>query len=90
LHNNFLQILAERGVLAFLALVAAFICILFNLVIRIRTSKEMEKAIATGVLFVFIGFLTAGIFEYNFGDSEIKFLLFYFLSIPFAKLGKQK
>jgi O-antigen ligase len=90
LHNNFLQILAERGVLAFLALVAAFISILINLVIRIRTSKEMEKAIATGVLFVFIGFLTAGIFEYNFGDSEIKFLLFYFLSIPFAKLGKQK
>jgi len=38
------------------------------------------------VLFAFVGFLVAGLFEYNFGDSEIKFILFYFLCLPFLGL----
>jgi hypothetical protein len=38
------------------------------------------------VLFAFVGFLVAGMFEYNFGDSELKFMLFFFLSLPFLAL----
>lgn len=87
LHNNFLQELAERGVFALLSLVAAFVSILILLVKKIKSSSDFERAVAVGVFFTFIGFLIAGLFEYNFGDSEIKFLLFYFLSIPFLKLA---
>lgn len=83
LHNNFLQVLAERGILTLLSLIAAFAVIIIQLVKKIRNSIDLEKSISVGVLFVFIGFLVAGMFEYNLGDSEIKFLLFYFLSIPF-------
>ena len=83
LHNNFLHILAERGLLAALSLLAAFIAVIILLIKKIKTSAALERTIAVGVLFVTIGFLIAGMFEYNFGDSEIKFLLFYFLSIPF-------
>jgi O-antigen ligase len=83
LHNNFLQVLAERGILALLSLIAAFAVIIIQLIKKIKNSIEGEKSISVGVLFVFIGFLVAGMFEYNLGDSEIKFLLFYFLSIPF-------
>jgi O-antigen ligase len=83
LHNNFLQILAERGIFALISLVAAFISVLVSLIIRIRRTQDLEKWIGIGALCVFFGFLTAGMFEYNFGDSEIKFLLFYFISIPF-------
>jgi O-antigen ligase len=83
LHNNFLQVLAERGILALLSLIAAFAVIIIQLVKKIKNSIDLEKSISVGVLFVFIGFLVAGMFEYNLGDSEIKFLLFYFLSIPF-------
>ena len=86
LHNNFLQELAERGIFALLSLVAAFATIFTLLVKKIKNSSASEKTIALGVLFTFIGFLIAGLFEYNFGDTEIKFLLFYFLSIPFLKL----
>ncbi|HLP45763.1 MAG TPA: O-antigen ligase family protein [Candidatus Kapabacteria bacterium] len=86
LHNNFLQELAERGIFALLSLVAAFVSIFMLLVNKIKNSTDFEKTVALGVLFTFIGFLIAGLFEYNFGDSEIKFLLFYFLSIPFLKL----
>ena len=83
LHNNFLQVLAERGILALLSLIAAFVVIIIQLIKKIKNSIDVGKSISVGVLFVFIGFLVAGMFEYNLGDSEIKFWLFYFLSIPF-------
>ncbi len=85
LHNNFMHILAERGILSLFALVAAFISIFVLLVGKIKNTTGIEKTVAVGSLFVFIGFLIAGLFEYNFGDTEIKFSLFYFLSIPFLK-----
>ncbi len=85
LHNNFLHVLAERGILALVSLLIAFVSIFFQLIKKIKNSVNLEKGIASGVLFLFIGFLVAGLFEYNFGDTEIKFLLFYFLSIPFCQ-----
>ena len=86
LHNNFLMELAERGIFALLALVVAFVSIFILLVNKIKNSIDFEKTIALGVLFAFTGFIIAGLFEYNFGDTEIKFILFYFLSIPFIKI----
>lgn len=90
LHNNFFQVLAERGILALLSLIAAFAVIIIQLIKKIKNSIQVEKSISVGVLFVFIGFLVAGMFEYNLGDSEIKFLLFYFLSIPFIGFTNEK
>jgi O-antigen ligase len=90
LHNNFLHELAERGIFALLSLLAAFISIFILLVRKIKTGTGPAKTVAAGVLFAFIGFLTAGMFEYNFGDTEIKFMLLYFLSIPFIRFEKEK
>jgi O-antigen ligase len=90
LHNNFLQELAERGIFALLGLVGAFVSVFIFLVKKIKNSIEFEKVVATGVLFAYIGFMVAGLFEYNFGDTEIKFILFYFLSIPFLRLSEEK
>lgn len=90
LHNNVLHVLAERGIFTLVSLLAAFISIFILLVKKIKNSIDFEKIAATGVLFVFIGFLMAGMFEYNFGDTEIKFMLFYFLSIPFVTLKEKK
>ena len=83
LHNNFLQILAERGLLGLLSLLLAFGVLFYYLVKRIRLSEGEAKHVAVGALFVFIGFLTWGMFEYNWGDTEITFLLFFFISVPF-------
>ncbi len=85
LHNNLIHVLAERGIFALLCLVLAFVSIIVQLIKKIKTGSDHEKTVAVGSLFVFIGFFVAGMFEYNLGDSEIKFLLFYFLSIPFIK-----
>ncbi|MCU0275383.1 MAG: O-antigen ligase family protein [Acidobacteria bacterium] len=83
LHNNFLQILAERGIFALASFILACLSILLQLARRLKAQAGEQRAVTAGVLFAFIGFLAAGMFEYNFGDSEIKFLLFYFISLPF-------
>jgi O-antigen ligase len=84
LHNNFIQVLAERGILAFLAYTAAFFMLLWNLIKKVGTTRGEMKSMTLAVLFVVIGFLVSGLFEYNFGDSEIKYMLLYFMSLPFV------
>lgn len=87
LHNNFLHVLAERGIFTLISLLVAFISIFILLINKIKNSINFEKTVSICVLFAFMGFLIAGMFEYNFGDTEIKFILFYFLSIPFIRLN---
>lgn len=84
LHNNFLQILAERGIFALLAFTLACGSVLVDLFRKMRNGNGPPRDLAIAVFFTFIGFLFSGLFEYNFGHSQIKFLLFLFLSLPFA------
>jgi O-antigen ligase len=86
LHNNFLQILAERGIFALASFFLACVLIIWQLLKKLAKRTGAWRSITAGVLFAFIGFLVAGMFEYNFGDSEIKFMLFYFLCLPFLNL----
>lgn len=90
LHNNFLHVLAERGALGLLALLAAFIAVVFSLIKQMKRgsplSSPLNRTAAVAVLFVFAAFLTAGMFEYNFGDSEMNFQLFFFLTLPFMTM----
>jgi O-antigen ligase len=86
LHNNFLQILAERGIFALASFFLVCVLIIWQLLKKLAKRTGAWRSITAGVLFAFIGFLVAGMFEYNFGDSEIKFMLFYFLCLPFLKL----
>ncbi len=86
LHNNFLQILAERGIFALASFLLACLFIILQLLKLLKSRTGDWRSITAAVLFAFIGFLIAGMFEYNFGDSEIKFILFYFLSLPFLNL----
>jgi O-antigen ligase len=86
LHNNFFHVLAERGLIALIILIIAFVSVIWQAIKGIRDLPPdhlFEKSVILGSLFAFIGFLIAGLFEYNFGDSEVKFLLFYFITIPY-------
>lgn len=89
LHNNFLQILAERGIFALASFLLACLFIILQLLKLLKSRTGDWRAITAGALFAFIGFLIAGLFEYNFGDSEIKFILFYFISLPFLNLQEE-
>ena len=82
LHNVPLQIAAERGLPA-LAIWIAFIVILaYGLVRLFRT--ERDPTMAAAALAAIASMLSAGLFEYNFGDSEFLMLFLVIVTLPFA------
>lgn len=72
LHNNVVQLWAERGVLAMVAYL-----ILLGLFIRecARAWKGPESRFAEVGVAVTIGLAAAGLFEFNFGDTEVFLML---------------
>ncbi len=80
LHNNLIQVAAERGLpalAAFLWLVGA------SLVLAVRElRKSPARGLAAGALAVLLSGVVAGLFEYNFGDSEFQMLFLFAMSIP--------
>ena len=82
LHNVPLQIAAERGLPA-LAIWIAFVAILATAVFRLfRTSAD--RTLPAAALAAIGSMLAAGIFEYNFGDSEFLMLFLVIVTLPFA------
>lgn len=82
LHNNPLQIWAERGLGALMAVVALFGVFLISFW-RSR-SNPLARQWAEGGLVVISGFLVAGMFEFNFGDTEVLMGLLDVLAIAVA------
>jgi O-antigen ligase len=68
LHNNLIQLWAERGVLA----MAAYL-LLLGLFLRecIRSWNGSASRFAEVGLAVTMGLFAAGMFEFNFGDTEV-------------------
>jgi len=82
LHNVPLQIAAERGLPA-LAVWIAFVVTLAIGVFRLfRTSAD--RTLPAAALAAIGAMLAAGIFEYNFGDSEFLMLFLVIVTLPFA------
>jgi O-antigen ligase len=82
LHNVPLQIAAERGLPA-LALWLWFIVVLIRDFFRkYRTSAA--RSLPTGSLAAVVAMLAAGMFEYNFGDSEFLMLFLLLVTLPYA------
>ncbi len=85
LHNNVVNVAAERGLpsaLAYLAIVTVAFLATWPLA-RDRSLPDV-RAVARGALAANAALFTAGLFEYNFGDSEILRLMLVVLALPFA------
>jgi O-antigen ligase len=89
LHNNFLQIAAERGIPALLAWLAFLGAAAVSLLRRFRKESGTIRILAAGGLAALAALVTAGFFEYNFGDSEVALLLLLLISLPFAGRGDE-
>jgi len=83
LHNNILQIAVERGIIS-LIIFLAFISFALLELLKIKEGDKLTPE-AIGAIAVILGFFIAGLFEYNFGDSEVKFLFLSVITIPFVK-----
>jgi O-antigen ligase len=84
LHNNLVQVAAERGLPAlavFLWFVGASLYVAVR-ELRRTPSEGTARALAAGALAVLLSGVVAGLFEYNFGDSEFQMLLLFAMSIP--------
>jgi O-antigen ligase len=86
LENNVLQIAAERGLLC----LAAFFWLIFelyaDLLEMLRTAPEDMRWLVLSSIAALSGFLVAGFFSYNFGDSEILLLLLFIVSMPYGSM----
>jgi O-antigen ligase len=82
LHNVPLQIAAERGLPA-LAAWLAFLAVLCLDLARALYTPEQRFLAAVGLAAV-ISMVAAGMFEYNFGDSEFLMLFLMLVTLPFA------
>jgi O-antigen ligase len=69
LHNNFVQLWAERGVLAVIAYVM-LLALFLRACFRGRGTPYADAGIA-----VVVALTAAGLFEFNFGDTEVFWLL---------------
>ena len=84
LHNVPLQIAAERGLPALAAWIWFVALLARDLWRRFRGGAGAARALPAGGLAVVAAMLAAGLFEYNFGDSEFLMLFLVLVTLPFA------
>jgi O-antigen ligase len=82
LHNVPLQIAAERGLPALAIWLWFIITVVLDLGRRFRAGDH--RFFAAAGLAAVAAMLAAGMFEYNFGDSEFLMLFLILISLPFA------
>ena len=88
MHNNFLQIAVERGTPTLLAWIMIWLMAAYHMAVGMRAAvaqgnRELAMGIVAGAG-VLAAFLSAGFFEYNFGDTEVQMLFLFLLAIGMA------
>ncbi len=84
LHNNILQIGAERGIPTLLAWLTFMVWIFISLIKLLKNKDPTLYALTVAAMAAVLALFTAGLFEYNFADSEITMLFLYMITIPFS------
>jgi O-antigen ligase len=85
LHNVPMQIAAERGIPALL-IWGWFVATVIVLLVR-QFRSGGERLLTATALAATAAMLAAGLFEYNFGDSEFLMLFLVLITLPFAALN---
>ena len=81
LHSDFVQLAAERGVVS----LAAWIWLMgAALVVAARGTRRggSDADLHFGVLLALIAFGVAGLFEYNWGDTEVQRVVLALIAVP--------
>jgi len=82
LHNVPMQIAAERGLPAFALWCWFVITLVVALARRVRAGGP--QFLAAAALAAVTAMIAAGMFEYNFGDSEFLMMFLILITLPFA------
>src|SRR5262245_17861596 len=87
LHNTPLQIVVERGLpglAAWIAIWVGFFGAAWRVLRRVSASDEDGRALVLGSMAAVAAFLVAGLFEYNFGDTEVLLVALAVMALPFV------
>jgi O-antigen ligase len=87
LHNTPLQIAVERGAVGlalWLWIFVAFFVRAGRVLRRVPAAAAAERALVVGALAAVAGFLVSGLFEYNFGDTEVLLVTLSVMALPFV------
>jgi O-antigen ligase len=87
LHSVPVQIAATMGIvglIAFVALYAAMLVCAVSGLGPMLSAPGVEAGLRVGVLAALLGFLVAGLFEWNFGDEELLYLLFTLVGLAWS------
>jgi len=90
LHNNILQTGAERGIPTLLAWLTFMVWAFISLIKLLKNKDPTLLPFTVAALATLFALFTAGLFEYNFADSEITMLFLYMITIPFSLARIQK
>lgn len=88
LHSNPVQLGAERGLPALAVWLWIWVAFFRDggralREIRKREGGGFRAEVAAASLSAVAAFLTAGLFEYNFGDSEVAMMVYFLMALPF-------
>lgn len=87
LHDTPLQIVVERGIpglAAWLAIWVGFFGAAWRVLRRVPPTDEEARALVLGSMGAIAAFLVAGLFEYNFGDTEVLLMALAVMALPFV------
>ena len=93
MHNTPLQLALERGVPALIAwtiFIFIYARVLWRLARSGRVEEWIERGIVLGALGGLLGFLASGMFEYNFGDSEVVMVFYFIMGLSLVIERKQR
>ena len=86
MHNNFVQLALDTGFLGLFTWVGIWFCFFLLLYQRAKAlnGDANERWVVLGSAAGVIAFLTGGLFETNFYDSEVSMLLYFIMALPFT------
>ena len=87
LHNTFLQLAAERGLpalAAYLALLGGAAWTAWRRYLGEGKSRGPRADLYAGMLLALLAFCVAGLFENNWGDTEVQRPALFLLAVPFC------
>ena len=86
LHNTYLQLAAERGLLslaAYLWLMGAALVVAYRGYRRARRRCDGDEDLYLGAFLALVAFNLAGLFEANWHDTEVQRLVLFLVALPF-------